>query len=148
MGIDFSSVHIFPMICQTAQWRLERWRTLICWSSFATICWALAYAHAAFRIRGAKAILNFPLHFASANQLVVGHMVNKKKRLERVAGVRVHIFNVRFIMIMKMHHSILNSCIIESSRTMNAALITLSLLSCFHVALSTKFDGPSNFGAT
>ena len=75
------------MICQTAQWRLERRRTLICWSSFATICWALAYAHAAFRIRGAKAILNFPLHFASANRLAVGHMVNKKKRVGGALGV-------------------------------------------------------------
>ena len=43
---------------------------------------ALAYDQAAFRIRGAKAVLNFPLAFASnsVNGPAVGHMDQKRKR--------------------------------------------------------------------
>jgi len=43
---------------------------------------ALAYDRAAFRIRGARALLNFPLAFASnsENGSAVGHMGHKRKR--------------------------------------------------------------------
>ena len=46
---------------------------------------ALAYDHAVFRIRGSRALLNFPLAFAVASNSekgsAIGHMAHKRKRL-------------------------------------------------------------------